>query len=101
MIGLGQADAFFARQKSERVLAATPNGDGKSLSFPDRGDTGSQAVVHVRGNYETPGPQNTFTQMMMPGMGGDMIPGMSGDMIPGMSGIDSKTLLIGAGVAVE
>lgn len=77
------ADAFFARQKHERIIAAAPNGDGRSLILPDRGDSGSTAISRVAGNYEMPGPQNTFVQPSsgLPGMGCGL-PGMGS--MPGM-----------------
>lgn len=97
------ADQFFAKHRSERVLAGVPNGMSESLNWPDRGDKGSQSRYSVPGNYETPGPQNVHVQNeMMPGMGmQDMMPGMGmQDMMPGMGGVmqtlkDNKGLVMG------
>jgi len=95
------ADAFFKKQATERVVANMPNGDAQSIGFPDREKPGTHVVGHVKGAYETPGPQTVVdANNMLPGMGEapvanprDMLPGMGmepmanpKDMLPGMGG---------------
>lgn len=98
------ADAFFARQARETVLAGAPNGDAGSIAFPDREAPGTGKIARVSGQYEMPGPQNTHAgRDMLPGMGqdADMLPGMGqADMLPGMGALSTgKMLLVGGAVA--
>jgi len=111
------ADAFFRRQENERIVSTAPNGDSRSLNFPDRENAGTGKVSRVSGSYEMPGPQTVVDANsampgmsgveMMPGMGqmdmrqAGMMPGMDGvEMMPGMGSISDllspKMLLIGA-----
>lgn len=97
------ADAFFAKQMRERILANSPNGMAGSIAYPDRELAGTGKVTHVSGHYETPGPQNVVMgNSMLPGMqGAEMMPGMGyGDAMPGMGQFDTKKMLIYGGVGI-
>lgn len=115
------ADAFYKIQSRERIVSQAPNGDGRSIDFPDRENAGTGKVTRVNGSYEMPGPNtvvdaNTMMPVanasdMLPGMGNaDMLPGMgNADMLPGMGAADmlpgmgflpsGRTLLIGGLIA--
>lgn len=93
------ADQFFKKQATERILAAPPNGDGRSLTYYDRGDRGTGQISRVPGNYETPGPQNQTSLNSLIANPKDMLPGMGvdpRDMLPGM-GEDPRDMLPGMG----
>ena len=89
------ADAFFAKQASERVLAEQPNGEARSISFPDRETAGTGKVTHVSGHYEMPGPQRAVdANTMLPSMGSaEMLPSMGddADFAPGTQPVPSNT----------
>jgi len=97
------ADAFFAKQMRERILAGSPNGMAGSIAFPDRELAGTGKISRVSGQYEMPGPQNVVMgNSMLPGMQGtEMMPGMGGgEMLPGMGlePFDTKTKVILGGI---
>lgn len=108
------ADAFFAKQMNEQILANSPNGMAGSIAFPDRELAGTGKISHVSGQYEMPGPQTVVMgNSMLPGMqGGEMMPGMgSGEMMPGMGSgemlpgmgmfpLDTKTKVLLGGIGV-
>jgi hypothetical protein len=84
------ADAFFAKQARERILANQPNGTAQSIAFPDRELAGTGQVSRVSGYYEVPGPQNVHSGNQLAGL-----PGMTG--LPGMEGLPGMTGLPGMG----
>jgi hypothetical protein len=99
------ADAFFAKQMRERILANSPNGMAGSIAFPDRELAGTGKVTRVSGHYEMPGPQNVVMgNSMLPGMqGAEMMPGMGYEAsMPGMGFLfgDPKILAIGGAVVL-
>lgn len=93
MLG-SHADAFFRKQATERVVALSPNGQAESIAFPDRELAGTGNVHMVSGSYEMPGSQDTVSaNAMIPGVG-------AADMLPGLGEIDTKSIMIAAGVGV-
>lgn len=105
------ADQFFAKQASERVLAGQPNGDARSMNWPDREAAGTGKIAMVKGNYEMPGPQRSVNaNTMLPSMGAveesaAVVPGPSpipsnrSNMLPSMGAWGASNMLPSMGSA--